>query len=170
MIRVLYGMFMPFLLLAATVSVACDSGEYEFEIGNYVWLGDDLLPLPTSHFIHSIGTREIGEYGRVIEMHLNALQPSADVRSIIIRKDADVRDHDGFSWEQLREIGQRGETRKVVVGNGELLLVHYPGVPDGNKAIYESAEYQIVVSGQAACQMLLSILEKKEPDDYLAGE
>ena len=42
--------------------------------GTYLWLEDELLPLPDSHFISSFGSKSVGEYGSVYEIHLHALR------------------------------------------------------------------------------------------------
>lgn len=170
MIRNRLAMLMLALGLISSIVFACDLEGWTFDSGNYIWLEGELIPLPASHFIHSIGARKVGEYGNIVEMHLKTLHPNSEVGSITIRSDADIKDFDNFSWGQLREIGGRGHVRNIEIRNYSFLLVEYPGVPNGTKAIFESEEYQIVVTGKIACQVLVAMLDEKKPDNYLAGQ
>lgn len=169
MIELIFAFTMSGLGVHSLGADGCQPVE-KVTAGTYLWLEDELLPLPDSHFISSFGSKSVGEYGSVYEIHLHALILESGLRRITIRTDDGVHDFDGFSWIPLREISDQASVRKFNHLGRSVIYAEYSDTPEFSTAIYESREYQVVVAGEKACELLLGILGGIRPQEFMSAE
>lgn len=150
--------------------------ELDLDLGVYVLAGQQVVPIPKTHFIWSVGVEKESDGLEFNEIWLAPLEikteRSSDKRSseavpdgIIIREVMGLNGK--FDWQRKRELGKAGQTKSMEYEGGIMTVVSHPGFQGPIKAVFESGMVQIVVSGGDVVCRLKSIVKNRKPLEFL---
>jgi len=166
MLRMIKFIIIGFFISLSQIIIANDNiGIEELNIGTYISLGEDLVPVPKSYYVFTFGSIIRGGDIAYDELRLYRAGIIDTPENIIIRQYNHSNEICFDICKNDRSFGSLAEISESMINNQPITVIKYKNHPSYNTAILYTDDYQIMVTGGSSLKLIEFIISNTKKID-----